>query len=302
VSGSQGLAIDAQQAAQAIRELEHASRIVRVPAGTGAMQWRTWGRGRPLVLFHGGGGTWLHWIRTIPTLAASRQVWAADLPGFGASDDPRDPREARSVAQAAAEGLLALRAQGEFGALAGEGATAGEVDLVGFSFGGIIAGLVAAALPGFVSRLVIVGATGLGVSAPELGLKPWRDAPDDAERAALHRHNLRALMLAFHRDDDALAPMIHADGLAKARVNGRFAARSLLLRDALARVAAPVSGIWGEQDATAAPDVARVGEAIRAVRPDAGFHVIERSGHWVQYEAPDAFIRYLQQALAHPGR
>ncbi|MDB5843914.1 MAG: hydrolase-like protein, partial [Polaromonas sp.] len=53
------------------------------------MVWRCWGEGAPVVLLHGGSGSWTHWIRNIPTLVAcSRQVWAPDLPGFADSASP----------------------------------------------------------------------------------------------------------------------------------------------------------------------------------------------------------------------
>jgi 2-hydroxy-6-oxonona-2,4-dienedioate hydrolase len=43
----------------------------------------------PVVLFHGGSGSWTHWVRNIqPLVAAGRQVIAADLPGFGDSASP----------------------------------------------------------------------------------------------------------------------------------------------------------------------------------------------------------------------
>jgi pimeloyl-ACP methyl ester carboxylesterase len=35
----------------------------------GAMVWRAWGDGPPLVLLHGASGTWTHWIRNVPALA-----------------------------------------------------------------------------------------------------------------------------------------------------------------------------------------------------------------------------------------
>ena len=45
--------------------------------------WRKMGKGPPLVLLHGGLGSWLHWAHVMPELAASYTLWMPDMPGFG---------------------------------------------------------------------------------------------------------------------------------------------------------------------------------------------------------------------------
>jgi len=52
-----------------------------VPFDNGTMRWRRFGSGRPLVLVHGGHGSWLHWVRNIAALSASHELWIPDLPG-----------------------------------------------------------------------------------------------------------------------------------------------------------------------------------------------------------------------------
>ena len=47
------------------------------PCGTGSLVWHVWGETRPgqppVVLFHGGSGSWTHWVRNIePLVAAGR--------------------------------------------------------------------------------------------------------------------------------------------------------------------------------------------------------------------------------------
>lgn len=59
---------------------------VNVPHERGHIRWRRWGgQGRPLVLLHGGHGSWLHWVRNIEALAERREVWVPDMPGYGDS-------------------------------------------------------------------------------------------------------------------------------------------------------------------------------------------------------------------------
>src|SRR5690606_94454 len=51
------------------------------PCGDGHLVWRLWGNGPPLVLLHGAFGSWTHWLRNIPALAARFRVIAPDMPG-----------------------------------------------------------------------------------------------------------------------------------------------------------------------------------------------------------------------------
>src|SRR5579859_2997484 len=60
--------------------LRRDAREGRSPCGSGDMVWRVWGAGTPVVLLHGGYGSWTHWLRNIDALAASYRVVAADLP------------------------------------------------------------------------------------------------------------------------------------------------------------------------------------------------------------------------------
>src|SRR5436309_11203104 len=49
------------------------------------------GQGPDVVLFHGGMGSWKHWVRNIDALAARFTVHALDHPSYG--DSPPVPRE-----------------------------------------------------------------------------------------------------------------------------------------------------------------------------------------------------------------
>ena len=48
----------------------------------------------PLVLLHGGSGSWTHWVKNVLHLSQTRDVWGLDLPGFGDSTLPPDVRDA----------------------------------------------------------------------------------------------------------------------------------------------------------------------------------------------------------------
>ena len=72
------------------------------------MAWRVWGGGEPLVLLHGGSGSWTHWIRNIAELSRHYELWVPDIPGLGASAMPPEPFNPASIAAVVAAGLDAL--------------------------------------------------------------------------------------------------------------------------------------------------------------------------------------------------
>ena len=57
------------------------------------------GSGEPLVLLHGGSGSWRHWARNVGPLARHRMVVCPDIPGLG---DSAPPPPAESPAPVAA--------------------------------------------------------------------------------------------------------------------------------------------------------------------------------------------------------
>jgi hypothetical protein len=84
------------------------ARRLETPCGDGSMVWRLWGNGPPLVLLHGGYGSWMHWIRNVLPLSRRFTVAAPDLPGLGESATPPEPHTAEGLAQIIADGLDAV--------------------------------------------------------------------------------------------------------------------------------------------------------------------------------------------------
>ena len=85
------------------------------PCGRGKMVWHLWdqseGSNPVVVLFHGGAGSWRHWIRTIPALLPNYRVLAPDLPGLGESDNPPNSDDADAIAAIVADGIDLLIGQ-----------------------------------------------------------------------------------------------------------------------------------------------------------------------------------------------
>lgn len=262
------------------------SRRLATPCGDGEMVWHTWGddRHEPLVLLHGGSGSWTHWIRNVEALAAAgRRVVVPDLPGFGDSARPPGGQDADSVAAALADALPDIVGDA-------------PADVVGFSFGGLCGGLMAAAHPERVRRLVIVGAPGLGLRDKRLPLMSWRDAPTEEGKLAAHRNNLGVLML-HPQNVDALAIALQAANVPRDRMHRRRLALTDILAQTLPKLTCRVDAIYGEQDALYRDTLPGLREKI-ALAPYLGELVLmPGAAHWLQYERAGAFQRELLRLL-----
>ena len=255
------------------------------------MVWRQWGAGPPLVLLHGGYGSWTHWLKNIEVLAERYRVIAADMPGLGDSSMPPAPVTPESLAAIIDRGLDAVLAPGE------------RFHLVGFSFGAMLGSFLALRRGAAVRSLVLVGSASMGLRrAPMHEMQPMRRHMSEAELADLQRANLAVLMFADERRIDDTAVRLQVENVARARVKSRRFAPIDLLRPVLPQVRAPLGGIWGERDATAYPYVEERRDLLRAIQPNAAFDIIAGAGHWVMYEAAQAFNRALRAQLAATER
>lgn len=271
--------------------LRTASRF-ETPCGSGMMVWHTWGQATrrpglaPLVLLHGGSGSWMHWLRNIPALVESgRWVLVPDLPGFGDSAVPPGGSDADALPEPMEQGLTML-------------VGSAACDLVGFSFGGMVAGFITERFAARAARVVLVGAPGLGV-APEkaIRLRAWRHLADEGQRDAIHRHNLAALML--YREDaiTELALRLHIANVLRDRMKGRSLARTDALAQSLARLKCPVYAIYGREDALYRGKLDLLRAALEKALDFRGLALIEDAGHWVQFERAGAFDEALLVAL-----
>jgi 2-hydroxy-6-oxonona-2,4-dienedioate hydrolase len=266
--------------------LARAAVVIPSPCGEGSMVWREWGAGPPLVLLHGGYGSWTHWLRNIDALAERYRVIAADLPGLGDS--------ARPPAPVTPEGLAAIIARGLDVVLPGRE----RFHLVGFSFGAMLGSIVAASLGAQLRSMTLVGSASMGLKRAPMQLMPPDPRMSRDEVAALQRANLAILMFADPARIDDLAVHLQCENVARARVRSRVFAWKDLLGPVLPRIAAPLGGIWGERDATAYPWVGDRRDLLRRIQPDAFFAIVPGAGHWVMYEAAEAFNRLLLDRLA----
>jgi pimeloyl-ACP methyl ester carboxylesterase len=258
------------------------------PCGDGRMIWHMWdksgGQAPVVVLFHGGAGSWRHWVRNIPVLAETWRVLAPDLPGLGESDFPPDGDNAEPVARIVADGIDQI-----IGSETG-------FDVVGFSFGGTMAACVGALRGKRVRSVTIIGSSGVG-SGSSVRLEKVRHL-EGQERRDTHRTNLGRLMIADQAKIDDLAIAIQDWNTVRSRLKTPAISRSGAILTAIDKLQSPLNGMWGELDAPANPKGPERVAALKARKPDADIRLIPATGHWAAYESPEIVNQTLLEMLA----
>lgn len=267
------------------------------------------GSGRPIVLVHGLGGSYVNWIAVAPRLAAHGRVYALDLAGHGRT---------RSLGRSASIGAN-RRLLGRFlEAVAREPAL-----LMGNSMGGYLSLAEAAAEPEKVASLVLVNAA--VPLAPGAHFDPRVTAlffamamPVVGGALMLGRHRrgpeqgVRDILTLCCVDPSRVAREVvdaHVE-LARERalegqVNGRdflVAQRSLMVRLMRRRhfykmVATIRSGaliVQGRHDRLVRVEATR---ALARARPDWRLEILDDVGHVPQLEAPDRFLAVVEPWL-----
>ena len=254
--------------------------------GSEYMVWRLWGAGPPVVLLHGGSGSWTHWARNIMPLARHFTVWVPDLPGFGDSGLPPGVETAEALADIVSSGLDDVVSP------------PAPVSLVGFSFGGIIAGLVAARQRDRVRTLVLIGAGGLALgAAPTRQLARVTPNLTLAEARAAHRENLEILMIADPAQIDEAAVDVQMENVRRTRFKiGAIPFSDALVR-ALPRISARLVAVWGARDVFPASPPELRHATLAAHHPEVDFRLIDGAGHWANWEAADAVNAMLLDVL-----
>ena len=277
---------DNSAACSSLRRLESAAENVVTPIDGCAIHWRLWGQGPLVVLLHGNGGSWSHWVRNIEFLARDYRVAAVDIPGFGDSDMPPEPYSADSIAALLRKGLKDF-----------SGANAGS-RIVGFSFGSSVAGALARQLGPDAHSLVVVSAGHLRLSKASIPpFRSWRKLADPDQRREAHRHNLEVMMISRPERIDDLAIEIQSRNTAKVRLVGEKVTGSHPLRSDLESLSCPFFGIWGSEDRTIGPFMPERLELFAALGRAGHARVIPDAGHWHPYEAAEAFNETLADVL-----
>jgi 2-hydroxy-6-oxonona-2,4-dienedioate hydrolase len=270
-----------------LQDLDSSAIRHAIAFNSGHIVVREWGSGTPVVLLHGGSGSWKHWAKNISALVENgRKVLVPDMPGFGESAAPLVGQDADVIPEPLEWALNQIIANQQY-------------DLVAFSFGSMVAAQMVVRHPKRISKLILSGSPALGINELRpFKLKPWNDLPEGPARDAIHRHNLGVLMLSSIDAVDDLALAIHRSNLNADRMKRRRLAYTDFLLQLLKQIHCPVFGIWGALDVLNRDNHAAVQKALEQAPNFKSLEFIAGAGHWAQFECPDEFNKSLLAVLS----
>jgi pimeloyl-ACP methyl ester carboxylesterase len=258
------------------------------------------GTGEPTIVFvHGLAGSWQNWLENLPHFAAAgHRVVAFDLPGFGASEMPRE--------------RISIPGYGRFVDALLEELGIGPAVVVGNSMGGFIGAELAIQFPARVERLVLVSAAGLTVEYQRhdriLGLlrygqrllAVWGGFVGARSDAVASRPRTRPLLMALvvAAPERLPAPLI-SEQLRGAGKPGFVDALDALtdypIRARLGGIGCPTLIVWGTEDRLVP---ARDADEFERLIPGARKVVWPGTGHLAMLERPAAFNALVQRFVA----
>jgi pimeloyl-ACP methyl ester carboxylesterase len=249
------------------------------------------GAGEPVVMLHGSGpgvSAMANWQHNIGTLSQRFRVLAPDIVGFGATQRPDDV-------------VYSLRTWTDqiWAFLDAHGIE--KTAIVGNSLGGRIALQMATDCPDRITKMVLMGAPGVGMTLT-VGLAALRayEPSHDAMRDLLR--NYFAVDPAMITDE--LVAIRYeasiADGAYEAYramfLDPRHAGSELGITEHEVRaIATPTLLVHGREDKVVP---VQVSVTMLGLLPNADLHVFSSCGHWTQIERADEFSALVSDYLA----
>ena len=252
--------------------------------------WRVWGQGKPIIFLHGGYGSWKHWLKQINFFSKKYSIFIPDMPGFGDSEDLTKPHTPEKIAKNLLDGFLKMKTSDY-----------NQVNIIGFSFGGLIAGhlsfhfVQSGVAP---EKVILIGPGGLGAKRGPME-EMVRRTPSMTNEQILeaHKKNLGILMFADKSKIDKLSLYIQLQNTKQHRTKSRPISATDTLAKILSKQKIPLYVIWGEKDSTVGPYLEDRMTILRNINPDVRFHVEFNSGHWIMYETPEIFNTIVSNIL-----
>ncbi|WP_059021275.1 alpha/beta hydrolase [Mycobacterium sp. M26] len=240
------------------------------------------GAGEPVLMLHGSGpgvSATANWQLNIGHLAKRFHVLAPDIVGFGATERPDDV-------------IYSLRTWTDHVWAFLDAKGIDRTAIVGNSLGGRIALQMATDSPERISRMVLMGSPGVGMTPTE-GLAALRAYQPSHEAM---RHLLKTFF-AVNPDlitEDLVAIRYEAsvaDGAYEAYRSMFFDPRHkgselAITADEVRAIATPTLLIHGREDKVVP---LAVSVTMLDLLPNADLHVFSRCGHWTQIERADEF-------------
>ena len=249
----------------------------RVQVGDLTVAFRSVGAGAPLVLLHGFLCDSRAWRRQLEDLAEDFRLIAWDAPGSGESSDPPHTFTLTDWADCLSYFLEAVGV--------------GEANLVGLSWGGLLAQEFYRLYPSRVLRLILAdtNAGWLGSFGPEVARERLKRCeqesylpPDQFVAKWVPAEFFHDASVALIQETANMVSAFHPAGF-------RLMAKSLAEADTtviLDQIAVPVLLLWGEADRRSPLDTA---ERLAGFIPGADLALIPEAGHVSNMEEPERF-------------
>ena len=253
------------------------------------------GSGPPVILLHGLGEAAVIWYANVEPLARGHTVYAPDLPGHGASDEPPWEYSLENSVYFLEAFMDALGLE--------------RASLVGNSMGGLVALALALERPQRVRRLVLEDAAGLGreiagflrfMSMPILGELLVSNRPNATQwvlRQVFHNkaHVTERLVSLIHKERSRPGNTAAMLKMLRVGVSPLGVRPAINLTTRLKELHVPTIVFWGREDR-----VFPLSHGKRAARliPEGKLRVFEQCGHWPHLEVSQTFNRALLDFLA----
>ena len=245
------------------------------------------GEGEPVILLHGGGGHAETWVRNLIPLSAKFRVLAIDYLGHGYTDKPKVTYDLDAFSKHLLDFMDAAGVK--------------KAHLVGESQGGQISVLTAFEHPERVDRLgLIVG----GIPSNEHGYVTGQNRLQDLTREATGaptKETIRKRMEWLFHDPKTLPDELvdirlkiysHPEMQHVLHTRDR---KVYNLIDKIPKLQAPILFFWTTHNPTCPWPVA---EKVHQCVPGSRFVLVDKSGHWPQYEVADEFNKTLIEFLS----
>ena len=228
----------------------------------------------PLVFLHGWRSSKDAWNRALDACSEyGRHAYALDLPGFGRSESPNGAYDVHLYADLVKEFLSKLGVS--------------RAIIVGHSFGGRIAIVLAAKHASVVHKLVLVDSAGVRQKSASLSIMNVFARIMKPFFAPSFMHPLRRAVYRFIGADDYLETPHLKETFIKTIEED--------LTPLLPSISSETLIIWGENDTdTPLAHAALMKEQI----PNASLVVLKAAGHFSFMDAPDAFAKELLKFIS----
>jgi pimeloyl-ACP methyl ester carboxylesterase len=251
------------------------------------------GSGEPVLMLHGSGpgvSALANWQHNIPTLAQRFHVLAPDIVGFGATERP--------------DGIVySLRTWSDHVWAFLDAHAIQRTAIVGNSLGGRIALQMATDRPDRITKMVLMGTPGVGMT-PTDGLAALRayEPSHDAMRDLLRNYfAVDPAMITDELVEIRFAASIAAGAYEAYQAmffDPRHAGSELgITENEVRTITTPALLVHGREDKVVPMHVS---VTMLGLLPNADLHVFSRCGHWTQIERADEFSALVADYLARP--